>query len=520
MKSQYWADQIAEKLIKDRKKKTFVVASGITPSGTIHFGNFREIITTDLVFRALKDKGAKVRFLYSWDDYDRFRKVPGNMPKKDILKRSLGLPVSSVPNVFGTRHKSYAAYIEDELEQSVEQVGIDVEFVRQNEKYRNCDYAKGIKTALTNRKKIASILDKYRKEPLPKNWYPATVYCEKCGSDNTTITNYNEEYSISYSCTCGHKSTFDFRKKGLIKLRWKADWPMRWAHEKVDFEPGGKDHSTYGSSYTVGKDIVKIFGWTAPEYTMYDFINMKGMTGKMASSKGNTQALKDVLKYYIPELLRYTFAGRTPKTEIFYPMDDGIFKHYEDFYYTERAYYGKENISAKEKIQRTRIYEMSAIKKPAKTMPVQPAFKHCVELMNISQGDISKALNRVKRREGITKKADVDRYRSVLERAWSWIQDFAEEKYIFKVNEKAKIKLSKNMKGAISDMTIILAEKLDEKKLADRMREVIRSNDVPARDFFQTIYKILISKTAGPRLAPFIMAIGQEKARKLLKSTI
>ena len=72
MKSQYWADQIAENLIKSRNKKSFTVASGITPSGTIHFGNFREIITTDIVARALRAAGANVRFIYSWDDYDRF----------------------------------------------------------------------------------------------------------------------------------------------------------------------------------------------------------------------------------------------------------------------------------------------------------------------------------------------------------------------------------------------------------------------------------------------------------------
>ena len=129
MKSQYWADQIAERLIKSRKKKSFTVASGITPSGTIHFGNFREIITTEIISRALKDAGAKVRFIYSWDDYDRFRKVPKNMPKQSILKKYIGFPVSQVPNVFGTKHKSYADYLESELEKSVKLVGVKPEFI-------------------------------------------------------------------------------------------------------------------------------------------------------------------------------------------------------------------------------------------------------------------------------------------------------------------------------------------------------------------------------------------------------
>ena len=173
MKSQYWADQIAENLIKSRKRKSFTVASGITPSGTIHFGNFREIITTDIVARALKDAGAKVRFIYSWDDYDRFRKVPANMPKKNILKKNLGKPVIQVPNVFGTKHKSYAQYLESELENTVKIVGIYPEFINQGIQYPKLIYSEGIKTAFQNRKKIAEILNKYRKVPLGEDWYPA-----------------------------------------------------------------------------------------------------------------------------------------------------------------------------------------------------------------------------------------------------------------------------------------------------------------------------------------------------------
>ena len=104
----HWADLIAEQIINERGKKSkYVCAAGITPSGTIHIGNFREIITVDLVCRALKDKRKNVRFIYSWDDYDRFRKVPKNMPKQETLKKYLGMPIVDTPDVFDC-HKSYA----------------------------------------------------------------------------------------------------------------------------------------------------------------------------------------------------------------------------------------------------------------------------------------------------------------------------------------------------------------------------------------------------------------------------
>ena len=86
----HWADQQAERIIKQKGDlDLYTCASGITPSGTVHIGNFREIITVDLIVRALRDRGKNVRFIYSWDDYDVFRKVPGNMPKPEVLEKYL-----------------------------------------------------------------------------------------------------------------------------------------------------------------------------------------------------------------------------------------------------------------------------------------------------------------------------------------------------------------------------------------------------------------------------------------------
>jgi len=97
MKKFFWADEIANQIIKERgKKKEYICASGITPSGTIHIGNFREAITTDLVVKALENKGKKVKFIYSWDDYDRLRKVPKNLPK--TYEKYIGMALSEIPS--------------------------------------------------------------------------------------------------------------------------------------------------------------------------------------------------------------------------------------------------------------------------------------------------------------------------------------------------------------------------------------------------------------------------------------
>src|SRR4051794_10540641 len=83
----HWADHAADELIRRHPDKpTLVCASGISPSGVVHIGNFREVITVDFVVRVLRAHGRKVRFLYSWDDYDAFRKVPANLPQKEMLE--------------------------------------------------------------------------------------------------------------------------------------------------------------------------------------------------------------------------------------------------------------------------------------------------------------------------------------------------------------------------------------------------------------------------------------------------
>src|SRR3989338_5733567 len=74
----HWADAVVDQIIHTfGDKKEYTCATGISPSGTVHFGNFRETITTDIVVKALETRGKKAKLLYFWDDYDRFRKVPG-----------------------------------------------------------------------------------------------------------------------------------------------------------------------------------------------------------------------------------------------------------------------------------------------------------------------------------------------------------------------------------------------------------------------------------------------------------
>src|SRR3989344_566210 len=508
--SYHWADEAADRVIQEKgDKERYVCASGISPSGTVHIGNFREIITTDFIVKALERKGKKVRFIYSWDDFDRFRKVPENVPKE--FEKYIGMALCDVPDPFNC-HKNYALHFEDELEKSIKDLGFEIGFIRQGVKYKNCDYSEDIKKVLNNKEKIRKILDRYRTEPLEKNWIPLFVFCEKCKKDSTKILNYDGQYGVEYKCDCGFRDRIDFRKKGIVSLPWRVDWPMRWNYEKVDFEPGGKDHSVKGGSFDTGKQIVKeIWNREAPTYQMYDFIRIKGKGGKISSSLGNVITPKEMLSIYQSEIMKCLFSDTRPNSEFAISFDTDVLKIYSDFDKTERIYFGKEEISESKLKREKRIYELCMVNVPKKIL-VQPSFRHLTVLLQI-YNDVSKILKYYK----VENKFDVERVKERSLCALNWLEKYAPEDMKFKLQEKVSVKVSEKERRAVKLLSESLKKKeLDEKSLFEEFYKIIEKSGVEGKDFFSLVYKILIGKEKGPKLAPFILIVGKEKICELL----
>jgi len=488
----FWADAIADKIIKERgKKDEYVCASGITPSGHVHIGNFREVITTDLVVRALEDKGKKVKFIYSWDDFDRFRKVPANIDKS--FEKYIGMSVSDVPSPFGGK-KSYAEYFEDEFEKSLKKVGIQPKFIRQSLMNKKCAYAKLIKKSLDEKEKIRKILNKYRKEPLSKDWIPLVVYCEKCKKDFTKVLSV-EGYEVEYECECGFRNKIDIRKKGIVNAPWRVNWPLRWKYEGVDFEPGGIDHSVYGGSFTTAKEIVKeIFNGKVPMYQFYDWVKIKG--GKeFSSSSGNALTLNDVEEIYEPGILRYLFVGTKPKTGFQISFDNDVIKIYEEFDKLESDYYNE-----KLNPQQKRIYELSKLKIPKKK-PEKKSFRHLVTLVQ---------LNKLKEINSDSKKR--------AEKVKNWLEKYAGDEMKFEVQKKLKYPFSgKDKKSLIELRERLKLKKFTSEELFNEFYDICAKLEIKNTDFFRAAYLAIIGKEKGPRLAEFILLIGKDKVIKLLE---
>ncbi len=523
----HWADQMASKIIAEKGDlDLYTCASGITPSGTVHLGNFREIITVDLVVRALRDRGKNVRFIYSWDDYDVFRKVPANMPNPEILEKYLRYPITEVPDTTG-RNENYARHHEVDIEQQLPRVGIHPEFLYQASRYRANRYAEGMKKALQNRELIKECLNEYRDEQhkMKKEdvYWPVSVFCGKCSKDTTEITGYDGEYGLSYKCECGTCEKVDLRTFKGAKLGWRVDWPMRWNEEKVVFEPGGKDHISPGGSYDTAKLVSKkVYGWDAPITMRYDFVNLKGVPGKMSSSKGKVIALPDALDVYQAEVLRYIFAGTRPNTEFAISFDLDVLKVYEDYDKTERIVYGVDKAKSEDLFNKEkRIYMLSQIDgKIPETMPYQITFRMLTTLLQTYSGNIDAVIASL----GDVKPEQEERLRRRCECAWFWIKNSAPScapEFCFALREDgSKAELSEEMKKAVIRVRDEVAPKVGtfatDKDCQQAMYDIATELGLDAKALFTALYQALIGKDQGPRLASFMKIIGKDKLAKIL----
>lgn len=507
----HWADGIAEEIIKEKPNSAnYTCAAGITPSGNVHIGNFREIITNDFIARALKDKGKNVRFIYSWDDFDRLRKIPSNLPRQDFLQEHIGMPITKVPDTFSC-HKSYAKHFERELEAEMPKLGIYPEFIYQAKNYMSCNYADEIKFILEERDKIKAILEKYKTEPVTEEWWPVQIYCEKCMKDTTRIASWDKNYTLEYECKCGYKGKVNFKTKGIVKLPWRIDWPMRWHYEKVDFEPGGKEHSTPGGSRTTAKEIYEsLYKSKAPLYMKYDFITIKGQGGKMSKSLGNVIKPKECLEIYEPQIVRYLFAKTRPNTEFAIAFDEDVIKIYTEYDKLEEDYFAKK-LQNKEK----RIYELSQIKGASSKRIFAPAFRHLIELVQIkSEKEILQFYKK-------DIKTDADKERTLIRIGLvkNWLKQ-APEKFVFNIKENADKesikKLSKKQISALTQLAKTIEKETSEEEIIAGIKRICEQSGIDAKEFFKAAYIFILGKEEGPKLSSLVI-IAREKILKLLK---
>lgn len=527
--SQHWSEIIARRIIERKPdKEEYVCAAGISPSGSIHIGNFRDIATSYFVVKALRKLGKKAKLLFSWDEFDRLRKVPVNVAKvRDDMEQYIGFPYSDVPNPFSDapEYKTYADYFEAEFERSIVKFGIDMDYRRQSEMYRSGKYRENVIFALKKRKEIFDIIDSHRTQDAQEgerdNYYPVSIYCPCCHRDTTKITSLSEDCTkATYVCACGHEGEFDFNKDFNAKLAWKIDWPMRWMHEGVDFEPGGKDHASLNGSYDTSKDISeKIFGYPAPIFQGYEFIGIKGTTGKMSGSSGLNMTPETLLKLYEPEIILWLYSKTEPLKAFDFCFDDGILRQYFEFDRMLTAYREGRTNELESAIMENCLIEGREIK----TVPMGLL----VQLGSIVDFNVP-MLETVFEKIGTPYR--YEEFSDRLDRAKFWLEKCAPDqvnRLCARRNFEVYDTLNDDEKREIALLHSYLSTEsftLDElnTKLYAIPKEIfgteLDEKTIKARqgEFFKAVYKLLLNRERGPRLYLFLYAVEKERYVKLL----
>src|SRR5882672_6133533 len=300
-----WPFEEARKLLartggKAPAKGYVLFETGYGPSGLPHIGTFGEVVRTTMVrqaFRRLSDVPTRL-FCFS-DDMDGLRKVPDNVPNKEMLAAHLGKPLTAVPDPFSNEHPSFGAANNARLRAFLDSFGFEYEFQSATDWYTSGRFDKMLLTMLQHYDEVQAImlptLGEERQQsysiflPIsPKTGRVLYVPVIKTDPNAGTIV-YRDGDELVETPVTG----------GKVKLQWKADWAGRWFALDVDYEMYGKDLIP---SAELSAKIVKILGGRPPEGFNYElFLDEQGK--KISKSKGNGLAVEDWLRYAPPESL-------------------------------------------------------------------------------------------------------------------------------------------------------------------------------------------------------------------------
>ena len=526
----HWSEAAAASVLASHPdNELYTCAAGISPSGIVHFGNFRDVITTFMVANALREQGKNVRFIFSWDDFDRFRKVPQGIDPS--FSRYIGMPLSAVPDPHGEL-PSYARRFELEFENSMRELGMELEYRCQTQEYQSGRYDDQILHCLRHRRRIAEILlsfmsDKGKAqkginpEEYTASFWPISVYSRFTGKDRTTVLSFDEQSGVlTYRCDeTGNTESVDLRIDRIAKLSWKVDWPMRWAAENVIFEPGGHDHAAPGGSYDVASAIAgEIFQREPPLFVGYQFIGLQGLDGKMSGSSGMAVSPARLLEIYEPALLKWLYARKGPDQGFSLAFDSEIFRQYDEFD-REAALRLKDEL---EPVRRA-SFDIAVAGTERSCRPIP--FRQAVAFGQIVRWDAEK-VTRVSSDLGL--QYDLGNVQIRLEKARAWLETYNSGEML-KLNESVNRSYAQTMSPqALAYVRQLRAELLSGPAHGVAELEVLvysipkdptleqKENSVRQRAFFKDVYNLLIGSGTGPRLSTFVWAVDRAVVLSLL----
>ena len=507
-----WPFVEAKKMLRERKsiiekKGKITLQTGYGPSGLPHIGTFGEVARTSMMVNALNQLTDLPKEIITFsDDMDGLRKVPENVPQKELLKKNLHKPLTQVPDPFN-KYKSFGEHNNEMLKTFLNNFNFDYKFKSSTSLYKSGFFNPSLQKILENYDGIMNIILPTLGKERQKTYSPFLPICPNTG--------HVLEIPIKKINTGKSQIIFDNGGKeleasildGNCKLQWKVDWAMRWYALDIDFEMYGKDLI---ESAILSTKIIKLIGKTNPSGFAYElFLDEKGE--KISKSKGNGITIDQWLEYASPESLSlYMYQNPKRAKKLYKDIVPKTVDEYLDF--VEKAKNQNEL-----QLLMNPVWHVHNAKVPKENMIM--SFSMLLNLVETSNADSKDLLWKFVKKH----KTDIsEKNHPIFDKLVGYAIKYFND--VIKTKKKYK-KPSKQEKLALEALLATL-DKCDDKMKPEDIQTMIYSTGKEngysknLRDWFKLIYEVVFGDENGPRMGFFISFFGVKETKDLIKDKI
>jgi len=532
MNSKAWPFEEARALLKRYEKAPpakghVLFETGYGPSGLPHIGTFGEVLRTTMIRRAFEViSDIPTRLICFSDDLDGMRKVPDNVPNREMLLANVQKPLTSVPDPFG-EFESFGHHNNAMLRRFLDTFGFEYEFISATEFYASGRFDDTLRLAAERYDAIMKIMLASLREERQQTYscflpiHPETgrvlyVPMKEVNAKDGTIT-FDDEIGREWTLPI---------TGGNVKLQWKPDFGARWAALGVDFEMYGKDHSTNTPIYD---GICEVLGGKKPHHFTYELF-LDDIGQKISKSKGNGLTIDEWLTYAATESLSY-FMYQKPKTAKRLHWDV-IPKMVDEYHQQLRAY---PTLDAAGQLNNP-VYHIHRGQVPASSLTVP--FSMLLNLASVSGAEDKAAMwgfiNRYAPNASPEGNPDLDAAAGFAVR---YYQDHVKPTRSFRLPTDQERAALEDLLAALKDKDAALgqiAKKNAAMGNADPLPEANFANEdflqsvvfaigknhgfEPLRDWFKALYEVLLGASDGPRLGGFIALYGVDDSIGLIEA--
>ena len=512
--SKLWPFEEAKKLLNRFKDNTWeskicIFQTGYGPSGLPHIGTFGEVLRTSMVIKAFKQiSNIETKLLVFSDDMDGLRKIPDNIPNREVIEKNLYKSLSNIPDPF-QKFKSFADHNNFKLREFLDRFNFKYEFKSATQLYKSGYFNNGLKNILLNYEKVCNVILPTLGKERRNTYSPFLPICSSTGEvlqvkilekdlKRNTILFYNPNSKKSEEISI---------LNGFCKLQWKVDWAMRWKELSVDYEMNGKDLI---ESFQLSSRVNKIIGGKPPNNLTYElFLDEKGE--KISKSRGNGISVDEWLQYSPSESLEL-FMFQSPKKakRLFFDVipktTDEFIKFGNNFDLENKD----NNIDNPLWFIESKIFE--------ETMPPGLTFNMILNLASVCGAENSEILwSFIENYYPNVDKKKMIFLSKLLDAGVNFYQNFIlPNKKFRKPNEKEK-------KGLIDLINFL--KSLNGKEKSEEIQKGIYNigmglNYENLREWFLAFYEVVLGQKEGPRIGSFIKFYGIDKTIDLIEEKI